>query len=163
MKKVYNLFCALVLYDYNIRMLHWKVNTSDFLAKHLLMDEYHEQLNSFTDELGEILMMTGNTNLPSLTEIIEMIKEDDDKYVLLEGNTFYSPVQVLSNTKVMFDHLIKLYGKIITDDDLTSDIISKLEEHQYWLRKESSYKLTSSLRTETVQNTDDSKEDDEEE
>ena len=149
MDKVYNLFCALVLYDYNIRMLHWKVNTVDFLAKHLLMDEYHEQLNSFTDELGEILMMTGNTDLPSFTEIIERVKNDDDNYVLLQGDAYYSPAQVLTNTKMMFDHLIHLYGKIVTDDDLTSDIISKLEEHQYWLRKESAYKLTSSLTEST--------------
>ena len=147
MNKVYNLFCALILYDYNIRMLHWKVNTVDFLAKHLLMDEYHEQLNGYSDELGEILMMTGNTNIPSFTEIIEMVKADDDQYVLLEGENFYSPEQVLSYTKLMFDHLIKLYGKIIKDYTLTSDIISKLEEHQYWLRKESSYKLTSSLNS----------------
>ena len=145
MKKVYNLFCALVLYDYNIRMLHWKVNTVDFLAKHLLTDDYHGQLNSYSDELGEILMMTGNTNIPTFAEIIERVKEDDDNYVLLDGNTFYSPEEVLSNTKLMFDHLIKLYDKVITDSDLTSDITSKLEEHQYWLRKESSYKLTSSL------------------
>ena len=62
------------LYDYNIRILHWKTCGLDFGTKHLLMDDYHSQLNSYTDEISEMLMMTGNTAIPTFDQIIEIIK-----------------------------------------------------------------------------------------
>ena len=144
--KLLNIFCALVLYDYNIRILHWKTCGLDFGTKHLLMDDYHSQLNSYTDEISEILMMTGNTDIPTFDQIIEIIKEDDEEdYIILDGDVYFDASKIISTTKLMFDHLIKLYYGIISDEKLPSDIISVLEEHLYWIRKESSYKLRSHL------------------
>lgn len=144
--KLLRLFCSLVMYDYNIRILHWKVKGLDFGTKHLLMDDYHSQLNAFTDEIGEILMMTGETDIPSFDKVLEYIKEDnDEEYIILEGDEYFSAEDVIGTAKMIFDHLIKIYRDIITNDDLPSDIISTLDDHVYWLRKESSYKLRSTL------------------
>lgn len=145
--KLLTLFDALVLYDYNIRVLHWKVKGLDFGTKHALMDEYHSQLNSYTDEVGEMLMMTGRVNMPTLFDVLDNVKHDDNEdYIVIEGNTYYSAKEVIENTEIIFNHLIKIYSDIVSDDSLPSDIISVLEEHLYWLRKESYYKLKSTLQ-----------------
>lgn len=143
---LYNLFCALVLYSYNIHTLHWKVKGLDFGTKHELFDEYYEELNKYVDDVAEILMMVNQTNIPTLVEVIEHTKETEDSFILVKGDTYYSAKETISKAKNMFDHLIKLYSNVIEDESIPSDITSKLEEHQYWLRKESLYKLTSTLK-----------------
>jgi len=139
------LFCALILYDYNIRMLHWKVKGIDFGTKHALMDDYHSQLNSYTDEVGEMLMMTGNTQLPTFKEITESVENNEERFILVSGKTYYTSEEVVSDAKKILDHLISIYSSVIESGNLPSDIVSVLDEHRYWLRKESAYKLASTL------------------
>lgn len=139
------LFCALILYDYNIRVLHWKVKGIGFSTKHALMDDYHSQLNSYTDEVGEMLMMTGNTQLPTFKEITESVESNEERFILVSGKTYYTPEEVVSDAKKILDHLISIYSSVIESENLPSDIVSILDEHRYWLRKESAYKLASTL------------------
>lgn len=139
------LFCALILYDYNIRVLHWKVKGIGFGTKHALMDDYHSQLNSYTDEVGEMLMMTGNTQLPTFKEITESVESNEERFILVSGKTYYTPEEVVSDAKKILDHLISIYSSVIESENLPSDIVSVLDEHRYWLRKESAYKLASTL------------------
>ena len=91
MNELLKVFNTLVLYDYNIRILHWKAKGLDFGTKHALMDDYHSQLNSYVDEVGEMLMMTGNVNMPTLFDVLSSIKNDEDEdYIVIAGTAYYS-------------------------------------------------------------------------
>ena len=48
------------------------------------------------------------------------------------------------HTRRMFNQLIGFYEKAL-ETELPSDIKSKLDEHLYWLRLETGYKLDSQL------------------
>lgn len=145
MSELQKLFDTLVLYDYNIRILHWKVVGLDFGAKHLMMDEYHSELNSYVDEVGEMILML-HGDLPSFYEVNNRIMNNtEESFTLLSGNTTYDIPKVLETTRKMFTQLIDLYESAIKSEGLPGDIVNKLQEHQYWLRKETRYKLDSYL------------------
>lgn len=145
MNELLKLFNTLVIYDYNIRVLHWKVVGLDFGTKHELMDDYHSQLNSMIDDIGEcILMLHGS--IPSLVDIIDNAKNDtDESYTMLTGTETYDARKVIELARKMFTQLISIYQTATTNDSLPGDIVNVLQEHQYWLRKETRYKLDSTL------------------
>ena len=144
MNELAKIFNTLVMYDYNVRVLHWKVIGKDFDTKHKLMDDYHAQLNTMTDEIGEIILMLHGT-LPSFHEVDNTAMNDrDEKYTMLSGSDVYDGKQVLEYTRRMFNQLIGFYEKAL-ETELPSDIKSKLDEHLYWLRLETGYKLDSQL------------------
>ena len=145
MNETTELFCALVFYDFNIRELHWKVKGLDFGTKHELMDEYHSKFDSMIDDLGEILMMTGNVNIPSLSKVITIIRDSDEEFIPIDGERYYDVATLLTLCEKMFNHLISIYESVIQNGNLPSDVVNTLQEHQYWLRKEAQYKLKSSL------------------
>ena len=146
MNELVKIFNMLVLYDYNIRVLHWKIVGKGFETNHNLMDSYHSQLNTMIDDIGEcILMLKGN--IPAFTEIPTYLRNDDStSYVLLNGTDKYDSEKVLENTRKMFNGLLDAYQKATDNSEIPGDIVSKLQEHQYWLRKESNYKLDSKLQ-----------------
>lgn len=145
MNELLKLFNTIVIYDYNIRVLHWKVVGLDFGTKHELMDDYHSQLNSMIDDIGEcILMLHGS--IPSLVDIIDNAKNDtDESYTMLTGTETYDARKVIELARKMFTQLISIYQTATTNDSLPGDIVNVLQEHQYWLRKETRYKLDSTL------------------
>lgn len=145
MNETTELFCALVFYDFNIRELHWKVKGLDFGTKHELMDEYHSKFDSMIDDLGEILMMTGNVNIPSLSKVITIIGDSDEEFIPIDGERYYDVAKLLTLCEKMFNHLISIYESVIQNGNLPGDVVNTLQEHQYWLRKEAQYKLKSSL------------------
>lgn len=145
MNETTELFCALVFYDFNIRELHWKVKGLDFGTKHELMDEYHSKFDNMIDDLGEILMMTGNINIPSLSKVISIISDSDEEFIPIDGERYYDVATLLTLCEKMFNHLISIYESVIQNGNLPGDIVNTLQEHQYWLRKEAQYKLKSSL------------------
>ena len=145
MNETTELFCALVFYDFNIRELHWKVKGLDFGTKHELMDEYHSKFDSMIDDLGEILMMTGNVNIPSLSKVITIIRDSDEEFIPIDGERYYDVATLLTLCEKMFNHLISIYESVIQNGNLPGDVVNTLQEHQYWLRKEAQYKLKSSL------------------
>lgn len=132
------LFKELVINDYNIRILHWKVVGLDFGTKHELMDEYHAKLNECVDGVGEIILMNGG----SIQTLDNLIKDYDGE--LLNGNDHYTAQQVLIFANRIFEKLIDKYQKAI-DSNIPGDVKSKLEEDQFWFRKECKYKLKKSL------------------
>lgn len=144
MNELLKVFNTLVLYDYNIRILHWKVVGLDFGTKHQLMDDYHSQLNTMIDEVAEcILMLHGD--VPSFIDITHNTGNDQDvSYTLLSGSATYSVEKLLETTRSMFTQLISFYDEI-WKTDIPEDIKSKLQDHQYWLRLETRYKLDSTL------------------
>ena len=86
-------------------------------------------------------------NIPAFTEIPTYLRNDDStSYVLLNGTDKYDSEKVLENTRKMFNGLLDAYQKATDNSEIPGDIVSKLQEHQYWLRKESNYKLDSKLQ-----------------
>ena len=145
MNELLKLFNTLVLYNYNFRVLHWKVVGLDFGTKHELMDDYHSELNSMTDEIAEIILML-HGSLPSF-QGINMYAQNDasETYTMLSGEDTFTVERLLEISRKMFTQLIDFYEAAIKSD-LPGDIVNKLQEHQYWLRKETRYKLDSYLK-----------------
>ena len=137
MDELQNLFKTLIVSDYSIRILHWKIIGMDFGTKHELMDEYHSKLNEFIDEVGEVILMNGGS-IPSLAEVIS------DGFKTLNAEEDYNAGAVIKLAKLLLSATLNEYEKV-TNSDIPSDIKSKLEEHMYWIRKELQYKLTRHL------------------
>ena len=139
------LFAGLVVYNYNLKLLHWNCTGKHFDTAHEMMDDYSSITNNYIDEIAEILKMIGCKPL-CLDCAIKLIKEDESHeylYLCCDEDSFSSK-DVWKHTGVMFEGLINLYNEAITDT-LPGDIISKLQEHQYWFRKEYSYKIKARL------------------
>lgn len=143
MERLQILFSTLVIYDYNIRMLHWKVSGIDFGTKHELMDAYHSELNSMIDEVGEMILMLHGL-IPSFAEINLFMSNSPKSFLIISGKENYDSKTVMNVVNNLFTDLIQLIDDT-KSSNLPSDIISKLEELQYWLRKETRYKLDSTL------------------
>ena len=50
------LHAVLVYYQYNLRLLHWKIAGIGFDEGHSVMDDYVTQFSDFIDKIGEIIL-----------------------------------------------------------------------------------------------------------
>ena len=153
MSHLEKIFNALVLYCYNMRALHWKIKGLSFDTKHELADNYHEKLAGFVDDIAEILMMLGNAPKDLRTVVGNIGSDENEGYLLIscEGNTYYTEEQMLRSINQMFNHLIALYESACNDGNLPGDVVSKLQEHEYFFRLESRYKGKNRLMSEPTE------------
>lgn len=134
------LLSTLIVYSHNMRVLHWKVTGTDFDPTHSVFDSYAEKLNELVDEVAEIGIQVNTEPVSQLTAI-EILKNDQEfKFVIIEGNETFTSRKAFETADLMFDTLIRIYEKTYKTDDLPDDIVNKLQEHSYLLRKEYQYK-----------------------
>jgi DNA-binding ferritin-like protein len=139
MESLINIFVALTIFKYNFRLLHWKTKGLDFDTKHELVDKYYDQLHIYHDDIAEIILML-NGRLLALNEVMHVGKESDREILLMDGNDYYDNKKIFELINQMFNQLVDLYEDACNDEELTGDIVSKLQEHQYYFRKECRYK-----------------------
>jgi len=144
LEKIFN---TLVLYQYNMRALHWKVKGLDFDNAHGLADEYAKKLDGFIDEVAEILMMIGKEPKNLKTVVASTESDPNEGYLLVscDNGSYYTKEQMLASIVQMFTHLIRLYDAASKEQVIPEDIISKLQEHQYYFRLECDYKSKNRL------------------
>lgn len=145
--KLKRLFAGLVTYNYNLKLLHWNCKGKHFDECHNIVSSYIGQLDEYIDDVAEITKMFGDKPL-CLDCVIKTITNDNShEFLYLECDTEYDSKEVWRKIRLMFDSLVELYHDTIYDEKkiLTDDVISKLQEHQYWLRKESFYKIKARL------------------
>lgn len=139
MKDLKILFAALVCYRHNIHILHWKCIGHKFDMLHSLFDEYNDKIGDFIDDIGEMLLVNGENPL-GLDECLKILTDDDTHFLILNSNEDYDCEKALNALNMMFNTLLELYDELTDDDDISSDCISKLDEHKYWIRIENNYK-----------------------
>jgi len=131
-------FTALVLYQHNMRLIHWNCCGSHFDNIHKISMEYANKMEEQIDEVAEIMMMVTNTKPLSLKEVFDFAENDTDSYEFF--NTSHdSGKEVFEIMGYMMNHLILLYNNACKSD-LPADVVGKLQEHQYYYRLESDYK-----------------------
>jgi DNA-binding ferritin-like protein len=151
----------LVVYEHNFRMLHWYTKGLTFDANHSIAEGYINKFSEFIDDIAEIILLSVETTedrytneqiLPNLKEIMEIVDQDQKfPYIVVERQAImddkgFNPQATYEITKKMFDTLIAAYDISCREDSgNSSDVISKLQEHQFYLRKESLYKSRSRL------------------
>ena len=132
------LLSALVLHTHNFRVLHWNCCGLDFDATHELMSSYGDKLSEFTDEVAESLISTGGSPV-NLFTAMTILKDSEHNFTVTDDAKTYCTEEALNTTNNILKELIALYDEC-NDCDLHPAIVSKLQEHQYWLIKESDYK-----------------------
>lgn len=143
MSKMKDLFVSLVLNKHNLQIMHWNCFGVDFDPTHEKLAQYIDQLDTYIDEVAEMLKMCGEAPL-SLTECVEYAQASDVAYIVLP-NTDYCARAIWANCKSIFESLTNIYLSI-SDSDYPRDIVSKLDEHCYWFRLEGVYKGTARLK-----------------
>lgn len=139
------IFSALILYRHNIHVLHWNAKGVDFDPVHNLMNEYVSKFNELIDEIAEIMKMVKIMPL-CLHDVLQTTHNDtENSYLGLDCHRHYNSKEIFESIRIMFASLITLYDKTINCGCLPSSIISELESHQQWFRKEGSYKNDSRL------------------
>jgi DNA-binding ferritin-like protein len=138
------LLSALILHSHNVRMLHWNVTGIDFDPVHKTLDNYYGMLDGFVDEIAEIGLQVGIEPV-GLFEALATLKDDSRPYTNLLGSKKFTSTEAFTYIGVIFTTLIALYTNVCKDTSLPPDIINKLEEHMYLLRKELQYKNVSRL------------------
>lgn len=147
MENLKKIFAGLVLTDYNIRTLHWKVSGENFDNFHKLADEYHETFNKYIDEIAEILLICGSCPM-NLLNVIKILNDDKNiDFCLLDNeNTYYDAKTLIILINKMLNSMIACYNKALLDNSIPEECKSKLHEHMYWLKLECKYKGTNRIK-----------------
>lgn len=132
------IFTALVIYQHNMKMIHWNCCGCHFDNIHAISNDYYDKMQTHIDEIAEIMMMIGEKPL-SLREVFDFAENDDASYEVF-NSSHDGGTEFFGSMSYMMTHLISLYEDAC-HNELPGDIISKLQEHQYFYRLENDYKL----------------------
>ena len=137
---------ALIGYEYNCRILHWKVKGLSFDGTHAIMQGYYEKLSDMIDQVAELILMNPDEDCvpPSLLEAIQLLENSDREFVLLDTKKNYTRQEVFSEVEKMFADLRDLASAALPE--LSEDLKSVYDEFFYWLRVEGSYKIKQRLK-----------------
>lgn len=133
------LLAVLILYHFNLRILHWRLTGPNFDPVHSLMGDYYEKFGGFIDDVAEIGMQVG-TDPINVTDAVHLLESDGGKYMVLNGSENFDPVRCFEKVNFIFESTLSLYETTYSDSNLPEDISNALQEHAYWIRKELRYK-----------------------
>ena len=134
-----NLLALLVVYQHNLKVLHWKVSGKDFDNKHKILSDYYDKFDEFIDQVAE-LGMEINIEPLSFNAVHSLCNEMSESVIMCHANQDYEGKDALKIVGSMFDQLIANIDKCQQDKDLPSDILSDLDSIKAYLRLESHYK-----------------------
>ena len=135
---MHRLISALIVYHHNIKMLHWTCTGKEFDATHEYLDDMAKQLYEYTDVIAEI-MMSKDKIIPTLSSAISILDEDDKHEHLIINGDINECYECAEATFRMLSTLYELYKD--AHEEMESDIVSILDEHMAWIRKECFYKM----------------------
>jgi len=133
------LLSALIVNSHNVRILHWNIVGIDFDPVHEKLGSYYDILTEFVDDIAETCVMLEVPPV-GIHEAFAILKEDRRPFTSLSGGKKYTSTESFELISEMFGSLIELYQEICSMDSLPGDVINKLQEHLYRIRKELQYK-----------------------
>jgi DNA-binding ferritin-like protein len=133
------LLAVLILYHFNIKILHWKLTGVDFDPVHGLFDDYFSEVGVFVDDVGEMCLQMEIDPL-NITEAIDYLNQDGGDYEALSGADYFTSQQAFEKLDSMFNGLIEIYEGLYADPSIPADIVNKLQEEAQWIRKQVRYK-----------------------
>lgn len=148
MTSLQNLFVGLVINKHNIQILHWNTAGVDFDPVHEKLADYISQFEEYIDEVAESARMNGETVF-NFANVYANAESADTNFLMLDDTALYYSAAIWSNCETIFNGIMELYDAAIKDESLPSDVVSKLEEHQYWFRLENRFKNDSRIASST--------------
>lgn len=145
MSQLQEVFVSLVINKHNIQTMHWNNYGLDFDPTHEKLDEYIDKLEEYIDEVAEMLKMCNERTL-SLSNCIKVADESSIIFLVLDDDKLFNTSDVWVNCKRIFDNLLTVYENIVKCERYPSDIVSELEDHLYWIRKENKFKLEQRIK-----------------
>lgn len=140
MNEFQRLLASLILFTHNTKILHWKIGGVDFDPVHEKLGSYYALLDGLIDEIAEIGMQF-DINPVGLFTALQLLETDTGyNYLVLDGTESFDSKKAFENIQIMFTSLLSLYEKACSVKIITSDVVNKLEEHMFIIRKELSYK-----------------------
>lgn len=137
MKELERLFVASIIYEHNMRMIHWNCNGCHFDRIHAISDEYAEKFNDNIDSIAEMIMMLGGKTM-SLACVLDFANDDTEEYIIIK-DYIEDGVESYNTIGRMLSHIVSLYDAV-SHTDIPADIISELQAQQYYFRLEGQYK-----------------------
>ena len=131
------LMSALKVYTHNLQVIHRNLIGDGWFSDHELIGSYYEELGEMMDDVIEIAMAFGEKE-PSLA--VALIDHESLSGFDMQNYEAFTHIQNIFHT------LINRFEEVKETRDLPSDVISKFEEYQYWLRKEADYKIAQRLK-----------------
>lgn len=131
------LLSLLVCYQYNFRILHWKVSGLNFDGKHNLFGDYYAKFDEFIDTVAELALEEG-TQPVSFSDVFGLLQELEEDVIICRGSIEYNPKDALIITGRMLDHLILVIDSC--QEGKPSDVQSSLDDIKGYLRLEGRYK-----------------------
>jgi DNA-binding ferritin-like protein len=125
---------VLKVYSDNIKILHRNLFGEGFFADHELIGGYYEMLDEMIDDVAEIGIALGisEPNFLEASGYAESLKVRS-----------YNNYEAFNIIRLIFEEIIDMID--VAKDGIPSDVVSKLEEYQYNLRKEAQYKIAQRL------------------
>lgn len=129
----------LISAEASIKSLHHNLIGGDWFENHNKLGDYAYYIGNVQDDIIEQLLMVGGVE-PSIAEAIQ-------KYPTLEIQP-RNKQESFAQLKVIFDTIIPMIDT--AKPILPADVVSKLEEYQNYLRKESDYKIVRNLQEQYI-------------
>jgi DNA-binding ferritin-like protein len=126
------LLSMLKVIEQNLGILHRNVVGLSWFQSHAKLEEYYDYVSEVKDDLIEISMTIGFRE-PTIADSLLVYKEINSPV------TSFSEVLCFENVRQYFTDLIVEMD--IIRPTLPVDVAAKLDEYQYFFRKEAEYKL----------------------
>ena len=140
MEQFKTLFSALIIYQHNIRVLHWNVAGQCFDCDHEKMGEYVSYFENAIDSLAEIMVQL-DIPVDTLNGVIQYASTAENaEFIIVNSDKIYSSKEVYEYIRTMFSHIIELYKAVCSIDTVPHAIRGELESFEYKFRLESNYK-----------------------
>ena len=118
----------------NLKILHRNLIGPNWFCDHEKLAEYYSKLSDMEDDVAEMIILLGGTDV-NITTAVEYYRSAAVKK--------YTSQEAFSLTKLYFNDLIT----ILSDyrETVPPDCQSELDTWIFWLRKEANYKITNLL------------------
>lgn len=131
----------LILVENNMRVIHWKLNGSDFHEAHARYGEYYEKLGDMIDETAEQMISLGHIPMNMSNALALLSKDTGVHAVVMNPGMDYTSKIADDVTKKMFDELYDFAAHLAVDAAIPVDVQDVFTEHARWFRLTSIYKL----------------------
>lgn len=135
MESLEKLIAYLKIAAHDLQVLHRHLTGDGWFTDHELIEEYYEEVSEMADDIIEIGIALGKRE-PGLIRSLELARPID----IQKRNSRLTFTMI----KEMFHNIVNLIDQLKMDLPY-ADVVSKVEEYQYWLRKEADYKIAQRL------------------
>jgi DNA-binding ferritin-like protein len=126
------LLAMLKVIEQNIGVLHRHIIGANWFQNHEKLEEYYKYVADAKDDLIEIALTIGFRE-PTMGDSLSVYKE------IQAPITSYSEAICFTDVSQYFTDLVHEMEEV--KETVPSDVAAKLDEYQYFFRKESNYKL----------------------